>query len=399
MNSAYSPPPEVGRFQQRALIVGAGFWLLFLIGAFLDRDQFFHSYLIGFLFWTGISLGCLALLMLQHLTGGGWGFVIRRVLEAATRTLPLMLVLFVPIVLGAHRIYPWMNHEEMQKSAVLMEKARIYLNLQFFILRAAIYFAVWLTLAYFLNRWSREQDRNAKRELSRKMGMISGPGFAFLILTITFASVDWVMSIDPEWFSTIYGLLFVAAWSLSALAFVIAAMVVLTNHEPMKHVVAPLHIHDLGKLLLALVMLWAYFGFSQFLIIWSGNLPEEISWFLPRTRGGWGVIALAVVVLHFALPFLFLLSRSAKRDPRKLVLVAGLILVMRIIDLIWMVEPNPHFMGEHFLISKIWMDIVAPLAFGGIWLATFAWQLTKRSLIPFNDPQLKSVLEQAHAGH
>jgi hypothetical protein len=203
------------------------------------------------------------------------------------------------------------------------------------------------------------------------------------------------MSLNPEWSSTIYGFIFVAAWSLSALAFVIAVMAVLAKHEPMNKVVAQLHFHDLGKLLLALVMLWAYFAFSQFLIIWSGNLPEEISWYLPRTRGGWGAIALTVVVLHFALPFLFLLSRSLKRDARKLVIVAAMILVMRLIDLLWMIAPE--FTGEHFHIS--WMDVVAPIAIGGLWLAAFAWQLSKRALIPINDPQYESVLEQAHASH
>jgi hypothetical protein len=227
------------------------------------------------------------------------------------------------------------------------------------------------------------------------MRLLSGPGMVLFVLTVTFAAIDWFMSLDPEWSSTIYGFIFVASWALSALAFVIAVLARLSMNEPMKHVVAPLHFHDLGKLLLALTMLWAYFAFSQFLIIWSGNLPEEISWYLRRTRAGWGAIALAVVILHFALPFLFLLSRALKRDPRKLVFVAGWILLMRLIDLLWIIAPE--FTGEDFHIS--WMDVVAPIAFGGLWLATFSWQLSKRSLIPINDPQYESVLAQAHAGH
>jgi hypothetical protein len=217
------------------------------------------------------------------------------------------------------------------------------------------------------------------------------------VFTVTFASIDWFMSLDPEWSSTIYGFIFVASWALSALAFVIAALAMLTKYDPLKAIVAPLHFHDLGKLLLALVMLWSYFAFSQFLIIWSGNLPEEIRWYLPRTKGAWGAIALAVVVLHFAFPFLFLLSRSLKRNPHKLVLVAGLILVMRLLDLLWMITPN--FTGEHFHVS--WMDIVAPLAMGGLWLAVFGWQLSKRPLVAINDPQFESVLEQgrSHEAH
>jgi len=395
MSSAYTAPLFVRRWQQLGLIAGVVFLMILAAGAFLDRPQFFRSYLYGFTFWVGISVGSLALLMLQHLTGGGWGLVIRRVLEAATRTLPLMLLLFVPIVIGAHWIYPWTNPEKMAKSPALLAKSRGYLNVQFFIVRAAIYFAIWLIVAYFLNRWSLEQDCDASRQFTKRMQVLSGPGMVLFVFTVTFASIDWLMSLNPEWSSTIYGFIFVAAWSLSALAFVIAVMAVLAKHEPMNQVVAQLHFHDLGKLLLALVMLWAYFAFSQFLIIWSGNLPEEISWYLPRTRGGWGAIALTVVILHFALPFLFLLSRSLKRDASKLVIVAGLILVMRLIDLLWMIAPE--FTGEHFHIS--WMDVVAPIAIGGLWLAAFAWQLSKRALIPINDPQYESVLEQAHASH
>ena len=394
MSSAYTAPPFARRWQQFGLIAGVLFLIILAAGALLDRQQFFRSYLFGFTFWVGITVGSLALLMLQHLTGGGWGFVIRRVLEAATRTLPLMLLLFVPIVIGAHWIYPWTNPEKMA-SPVLLAKSRGYLNLEFFIVRAAIYFAIWLVVAYFLNRWSLEQDRTAGRQFTKRMQVLSGPGMVLFVFTVTFASIDWLMSLDPEWSSTIYGFIFVAAWSLSALAFVIAVMAVLAKHEPMNLVVAQLHFHDLGKLLLALVMLWAYFAFSQFLIIWSGNLPEEISWYLPRTRGGWGAIALTVVILHFALPFLFLLSRSLKRDASKLVIIAALILVMRLIDLLWMIAPG--FTGEHFHIS--WMDVVAPIAIGGLWLAAFAWQLSKRALIPINDPQYESVLEQAHASH
>ena len=395
-NGPYNAPPNVKRVQQGALLVGVVFSVLFLMGSFLNRDQFFHSYLFAFSFWAGISIGSLVLLMLQHLTGGGWGLVIRRVLEAATRTLPLVLILFVPIVLGAHRIYKWTDAHEVAAHPVLQEKSK-YLNLPFFTVRAAIYFGIWLVLAYFLNRWSLRQDRTADRKYTKNMRVLSGPGMVLFVFTVSFASIDWFMSLDWTWSSTIYGFLFVAAWALSALAFTIAVMAALSKHEPMNNVVAQLHFHDLGKLLLALVMLWSYFAFSQFLIIWSGNLPEEISWYRPRIHGAWGAIALGVIVLHFAFPFLFLLSRSFKRHAGKLVIVAVLILVMRLIDLFWMIAPN--FSGEHFQFS--WMDVVAPIAMGGLWLGVFARALTKRALIPINDPLYETVLEQkhAHAGH
>jgi hypothetical protein len=388
----YNAPPNVNRVQQRAFMVGIVFSILFLVGFFLDRRQFFQSYLFAYSFWAGISVGSLALLMLQHLTGGGWGLVIRRVLEAATRTLPLILILFVPIVFGAHQIYSWTDSHKLGEHPVLQEKAK-YLNLSFFTVRAAIYFAIWLALAYFLNRWSLLQDRTADRQFTKRMQLLSGPGMVLFVFTVTFASIDWFMSLDPEWSSTIYGFVFVAAWSLSALAFTIATMAALSKQEPMKDIVAQLHFHDLGKLLLALVMLWSYFAFSQFLIIWSGNLPEEIRWYLPRIHGSWGAIALIVIILHFAFPFLFLLSRSFKRNAGKLVIVAVLILVMRLVDLFWMIVPN--FTGEHFHVS--WMDLVAPIAMGGLWLGVFARALTSRPLIPINDPLYETVLVQKHA--
>lgn len=383
--------PNLRQLQQRALIVGIVFSVIFLIGVFINHAQFHQAYLFAFTFWTGLSVGSLALLMLQHLTGGGWGLVIRRLLEAATRVLPLIVILFIPIVLGAHHVYPWTHHEEAQK---LGDKTN-YLNLPFFSVRSIVYFASWLTIAFLLNRWSLAQDRTGDAQYTRNMRMLSGPGMVLLILTVTFASVDWYMSLEPHWFSTIYGFIFVAAWTVSALAFVIATLAILSRTEPLRRIVAPLHFHDLGKLLLALVMLWSYFAFSQFLIVWSGNLPEENSWYIPRLHGVWGALIVGVVILHFALPFLLLLSRSLKRDPSKLIFVAILIIVMRIFDLLWMIEPS--FSRERFHVS--WMHAVGMVAIGGLWLAMFARELSKRALIPINDAQYESVVEQAHTGH
>jgi hypothetical protein len=385
MSTSFNPP-NTRSFQRNALMIGGGLLLVFLLTAFFDHRQFHQAYLVGWTFWTGITVGSLALLMLQHMTGGGWGLVIRRVLEAATRTLPIMAVLFIPVILSAPLVYhEWADHEEAAQHPVVQFKTP-YLNISFFTVRAVVYFAVWIALAYFLNRWSLEQDRTADARYTKKMRVLSGPGMVALIFTVTFASVDWYMSLEPEWFSTIYGFIFVASWSLSALAFVIAVMATLTKQDPMKRVVAPLHFHDLGKLLLALVMLWAYFAFSQYLIIWSGNLPEEIGYYLERTHRMWGAIIVTIALLHFAAPFLFLLSRGLKRDPSKLVLVAILILVMRMIDLLWMLVPA--FKEHHW----IWLDAIALLGFGGLWLGLFAWQLGKRSLVPINDPQFESVM-------
>ena len=394
IQSGYTPPPEITRLRTLALAVGFLFFALLIFGWLVDRTQFFHAYLVGFIFWIGITIGSLALLMLQHLTGGAWGLIIRRVLEAATRTLPLMLILFIPIVVGLNQIYPWTNRAAMDQVQALKEKAAHYLNPSFFMTRAALYFAIWSLMALALNWLSLQQDRTADPKMRKRLQMISGPGLGLLILTITFAAIDWVMSLDPAWSSTIFGLIFVASWSLSAMAFGILVMSWLSKREPMNTVVRTSHFHDWGNLLLTLVMLWTYFAFSQYLIIWSANLPEETTWYVARKHGGWGIIALGIVILQFAFPFLTLLSRAAKTSPQKLALLAVLILAMRVVDVIWLVEPS--FNRERFHLS--WMDLVAPIAMGGLWIATFAWQLQKRSLVPINDPQLEQALT-AHAGH
>ena len=390
-------PPDFSRYQTRALLVGVGGLVVLLSSVLIDRRLFFQTYLVGFTFWTGIAVGSLALLMLQHMTGGGWGLVIRRVLEAASRTLPLSVLLFIPIIIGSHSLYEWTDPEVLETHPVVKFKER-FLNLPFFTVRAAIYFGIWLLLAFLLNKWSIEQDRTGDRKFAKNMRVLSGPGMVLLIFSVTFAAIDWFMSLDAEWFSTIYGLIFVASWSLSALAFVIAVMAWLSKDDPLNRIVAPLHFHDLGKLLLALVMLWAYFAFSQFLIIWSGNLPEEIAYYMVRTHAVWGAIIVIVTILHFGAPFLFLLSRDLKRDPHKLVFVAGLVLIMRVIDLLWLFLPA--FTHEQFSLTHLVYALIAPIAIGGFWFWLFFWELGKRSLIPINDPQFESVMEQQHAsGH
>jgi hypothetical protein len=397
VDATYTTPPEVGRYQMPALVVGVVFLALSLAGLFLNQtDNFFRAYLMGYLFWTGIALGSLAVLMLQHLTGGAWGMVIRRVLESSTRTLPLLLLLFVPIFLGMHSLYEWTHQDKVNGDEILQKKSG-YLNIPFFAARVLIYFAIWLGLTYLLNKWSGEQDRTAERRYSRQMRMLSGPGLVLFVLTVTFASIDWAMSLDPHWFSTIWGLLFVAQWSLSAFAFVIALMALLSTRAPFKGVVSPAHFHDLGKLLLAFVMVWAYFNFSQYLIIWSGNIPEETKWFISRTRGWWGAVAILVIIFHFALPFLMLLSRDLKRNARLLAFVAGLVLLMRLVDLFWIVAPKAD--KTHFELSGLWLYFVAPIGLGGIWLWYFATQLRKRPLLPLNDPYLEEALEHGKHGH
>jgi hypothetical protein len=386
-----SPTPlrlQFDHIQQRALVVGVVGLALCLLGSLLNSEQFFRSYLLAYLFWISIALGCFALVMLHHLVGGAWGFIIQRLLESGTRTLPLMAVLFVPFLFGLHDLYIWARPEEIAHDEILQHKS-LYLNIPFFLLRTALYFAAWLGVAYWLNKWSREQDRTAEPSLTRRLQLVSGPGLVLYVLTVTFASIDWVMSLEPHWFSTIYGILFVVGQALTTLAFAITVVALLADHEPLSQVLTPAHFHDLGNLLLAFVMLWAYMAFSQYLIIWSGNLAEEIPWYLHRRAGGWQWLGLFLILFHFVVPFLLLLSRGTKRRLRMLSTVAAAIILMRLVDLFWLVAPAFHQAG----LRIHWMDVVAPIGVGGLWLAVFVWQLKGRPLLPLHDPRLPEVLD------
>src|SRR5713101_5710696 len=298
----YMAPASVGRLQQRALTVGILGLALMMFGASASPAQFFRSYLVGYLFALGVTLGCLGLLMLQHLTGGHWGIIIRRPLESATRALPLMAVAFLPIaIFGMKYLYAghgdekgWLNAPPTGEGA-LSDFQKRYLTQTGFYTRAVIYFAVWLLLMFIFNILSKQQDSNRDdRALRLRLKMLAGPGIILYVFVMTFASIDWVMSLSPHWASTIYGFLFVAGQLISSMALMIAIVVLLARTEPFASALQHRHLHDLGKLLLAFVMLWAYFDFSQLLIVWSGNQPEEISFYRTRLYGGWGVVAIIV---------------------------------------------------------------------------------------------------------
>jgi hypothetical protein len=355
-------------------------------GALVDREQFFRSYLVAFMFWGGIAFGSFGLVALNHIAGGRWGIVIRRICEAGIRTLPLLVVLFLPILFGMHDLYEWSVPEHIAHDEILQFKAAWYLNPTFFVVRAIIYFAIWIAFGRLMLRFSLEQDATGNPNTVRSLQMVGRGAIVLYALTMTFASVDWMMSIEPHWSSTIYGLLVVMGQVLSAFAFAITILTLLVEHEPVAQVATHERFHDLGKMLLAFVMIYAYFAFSQYLIIWSGNLPEEIVYYLERTHGIWGAVIIGIFLLHFAAPFLFLLSRDLKRNPGRLMLVALLVIVMRMVDLLWMVVPA--FQGH----TWVWLCAIGLIAFGGLWLGLFAWQLSKRSLVPINDPQFESVM-------
>jgi hypothetical protein len=386
MNSAESLRPQFDRIQRRALLVGVIGLAACLVGAVWNLEQFFRSYLLGYLFWIAIPLGSTAIVMMHHLTGGQWGVPIRRLLEAGSRTFLVMAVLFVPLLFGLSHLYSWARPAEVAADAILQYK-HAYLNVPFFVGRTVIYFAVWLALAYFLNKWSFEQDRTGDPALATRLEALSAPGLILYGITVTFSSVDWAMSLEPKWFSTIYGMIFMVVQALAAMAFVIVVARLLADREPFSRVVSPSQFNDLGNLLLAFVMLWAYLSFSQLLIIWSGNLKDEITWYLSRASGGWAWLAVVLIVFHFFVPFLLLLSRDVKQRVKVLSVVAGSLIFLSLVDMFWLLVPAFEQAGPRLH----WMDLAATAGIGGVWLAAFIWQLKEKPLLPLRDPRFQEA--------
>jgi hypothetical protein len=392
-------PPVVGKISQRSLIIGVVFAVISVVLAFIRPDEFYRAYLLGFMCWLGVALGSMAILMIRHLTGGGWGTVIRRILGAAMRTLPLLAVLFIPMIIAVaqHRIYPWaMPLESVQDLHIRehLEKhsfIRSYLNFSGFFIRAIFYFAVWNVLSFLLSMWSKQTDRAGAPDNSQRFKAVAGPGLILYGFTISFAAIDWIMSLDPTWISTIFGLIILIGEVLSAMCFAVVVERILFNYKPMSDLLKPNFVHDHGKWMLTFIMVWAYFSFSQWLIIWAGNLPSEITFYLKRINNGWGFVALSLVLFHFAFPFATLLSRPFKRNIRKLVLVAVLLLLMCYVDLFWIIEPN---FSQTFAVTLA--DIVVPIAIGGIWLWYFFHNLASLPLLPAYDTDAYEVLEPAH---
>ncbi len=368
---------EVSRLKMPGLIVGVVAAVICAISAFAAPRYFFPAYLVAFLFWWGISLGCLALALLTHLTGGGWGRSIRRVLEVGYSTLPLMALAFIPLLFGMHYLYEWSIPEHVAHDQILQKK-EAYLNVPFFIWRAIGYFAVWILLGLWVSWLSSGYDPEDEQQRRRNLSLLAGPGLIIWVLTVTFASVDWAMSIEPHWFSSMFGVIFLAGQGISALAFAIVVTIVLRMYRPIAEVATTPRLHDLGNLLLAFVMFWTYVSFTQYLIIWSGNLPEETPWYIKRSDNGWEFVGLLLILLNFITPFLLLLIRQTKRNLQRFISVAILLLVMRLVDLYWTIIPT-------YSPGRIWINgliLITPLAIGGFWIALFAWRLPGRAALP-----------------
>jgi hypothetical protein len=384
----YQAPETLPGLRQFGMILIALGLVLTGVGfAMSGLERFYQAYLVAYTFWAGLVLGSLALLMVQHLSGGAWGIVLRRPLEAAVRTLPIMAVLFIPIAIGMPSIYEWARPEALN-DPIIREKA-LYLNTPFFLVRQVLYFAIWTSIGLLLSNWSAEHDRTGDPALVRKLSILSGGGLLVYGLTVTFAMVDWTMSVNPHWFSTIWGMLYAVGQGLSALAFGITVLVLLAQAPPLDKVITEHHLHDLGKLLFAFLMLWAYLTFSQFLIIYVANLPEEIPHYLTRWDHGWQWVSYVIIVFHFILPYSLLLSRGLKRTPRKLQVIAIWIVCVRLIDYYWHVAPEFHHDGG---LSISLLDVALPIALGGIFLSMFVSQLRSRPLLPLRDPSLEKAL-------
>ena len=382
------------QLQQRATIAGVAGLVACGVGWGIAPEQFFPSWLTAFLFWTGLSLGCFALLLLHHIFGAGWGFAIQRILEAGTQPFAVMAGFFGVLIAGLPKLYKWARPEIVATDEILQNKAA-YLNTGFFIGRAVLYFALWIGVAWLVRKWSRQMDEGGSPLLSERLSNFGAPGLLIYGLTATFAAVDWGMSLDPHWFSTMFGLIFIAGQVLSALALCVLVLRALGNNEPLASVARPAQYHDLGNLMLAFTMIWAYLSFSQFLIIWSGNLPETIIWYHERSHGGWQNFALLLFVFAFAVPFALLLSRLTKRRIQTLAVVAALILAMRLGDIFWVVAPT----FSHQRISVHWLDFAAVIGMGGMWLAVFARHLKSAPLIPTGDPRAERALAHGAEHH
>lgn len=382
---------EISRLQRPALVVALVGLVLAIVGAVLNLEQFWRSYLLAYVFWWHIALGCLGLVMLHHLVGGRWSAMVRRLLETGAMTVPLLALLFVPLLFGLTTLYPWTNPDVVAHSELLQNK-QSYLNPPFFLARTVLYFAIWITLAYLLNRWSLEQDRTSDPQLAMRMRRLSAGGIILYMVTATFASYDWLMSLEPEWFSSAYGLIIIAGQGLAALALaIIGLQLISTNIQGRAETAGwTQSFNDLGNFLLGFVMIWAYLSFSQFLIIWSANIPEEAVWYYHRSQGGWLEVGMVLVASHFVLPFLLLLSRRVKRRAQWLTVVAALILLTRWVDLYWLTMPAFYPQGVHLH----WLDVVLPVGMGGGWLAFYLFQWQGKAPLPQHDPQLGEQHDQ-----
>lgn len=370
--------PGLKNLQMVGLVFGvAGLGLIGYAHSTGDKAAF-QSYLLGFMVWLMLTLGCLGITILKHLTLGTWGNPIIKFTEAGARNILIMGLLFIPLVMiGLSDVYPWADSARVASSKVLQHKAP-YFDMSFFVIRAIAYFAIWTGIAFLLSKWSKEHDKTGNYNLFQRRTNFSAVAMVLFVLTVTFAATDWVMSLEEHWFSTIYGLWFVIGAALFALSLSTVYLVRASDKWPFNALKTRINWRDLGNLNLTLVVLWAYMSFSQFIIIWSGNLPEEITYYLDRQEGNWMWFGAGLVFLHFLFPFFLLLSTRLKTTPKMLANVCAFICIVRVGDVIWAVVPSLHRKGAPF----VWTDAAAVIGIGGIWLFTFIMMFRSGNVLP-----------------
>jgi hypothetical protein len=381
------------RFQRNAMIVGAIALAATLVALFTDSQHFWQSYLFAYIFWAGLTLGCLGIFFMHNVVGGNWGVVVRRMVESGLKTLPLMAFFAIPLFFALKTLYRWTDAAYRTDHFAVGHKAA-YMNEPFFIARTVLYFVIWLALGYRILGMANEHDRTGDPALFKRIKGASAPALVIFVVSTTYAFIDWIMSLEPDWYSTIYPWMFTVGEVLLTFAFLTALLVLLSKREPFSSFVTQQHYHDLGNLMLAFTMLWAYMSFAQFLIIWAENLPDEIPWYIRRFSGGWGYVAWAIAIFHFGVPFFLLLMRSIKKNPNLLSRLAIWMIIVRILDVFWIVVPAWRQKG----LDVYWTDVVALIGIGGIWLGFFIRNLKSRPLLASHDPRDTYSLAKAH-GH
>jgi hypothetical protein len=414
-------PAFVDGWRSRALMIAGVFAVISVILAFMGQtedglgwDHLLRAWVLGLMLTFGFAVGGLAMLMVQYCSGGKWGLLLRRPLEAMSRTLPLILVYWVVVAIFMKRLYLWAQFSteadtaRAVKSGLLselqahcMDFKRPMLNPNSFWYIGLLCFAIWGFYAWRLNTLGLKRDSQGAETTPywiKKLENISGPGIVVYAVTMSAAAIYWVMSMDVTWYSTVYGLLYLVEQGFQVLAFSIIVSLSLSKAEPFKTILRQTEQHDLGKLTFAFVMLNIYLTFGQFLIIWSGNLPDEINWYLDRIRGGWGVIITLDFICHWLIPFTLLLSRDLKRNKKRLILVCKIMLVAVLLNLFWLIEPNYKDAARNLHFSWGILEYIAvPVAMFAFWVAYFCTQLKKRPLVQVNDPHLEEILEPEHA--
>ncbi len=394
--------PEAASIERVSGVIGGLGALLCVAGFFANRAEFFQSYLFAFIYWSGFAFGALGILLMNNTTGGKWGVTARRFLEAQIRTLPLILVFTLILLLGLKDLYPWTHADLLAQSDVLRHK-HAYLNIPFFIVRVIIYFAIWFFWALRMNRMSDEQDRTGDPTLRERMRAFSAPGLLIFVMTATFAYIDWILSADVQFFSTVYGAMILVGSYVQSFALTLVVMILTSRGDRFGGRINAKILHDLGNMMFAFVILWTYLSASQLIIVWPANLPQELVWYLDRVQGFWKWLALVTALSMFAIPFLALLSQARKRDPRRLIKVAIWLLAARVIDVFWIVAPtfrnasNSSLLHTSHGFAIYWTDFAAFFGLGGIWVYVFLGQLRRRPLLPLHDPRVSSPIPEAVA--